>query len=227
MRRGLTPRARTSSAGLRRSVLEVGGHVVAVEEVDQRLRASARQCHHPATVLGRSDHRQWRDDLCSVPTGLAEVTGTTIDPAHQVELGVLGNGVVDGSVQGLCATGATPIDQRPDRVHHGQLASDVVRLPHLRGDRRSVVGAVRLRIIAAVHHRPTERQMDEVGTAIAGPRTVVAKGRHPGDHNIWIDLANCLLIRSELVDDWFRTRIEKEVGRGEQLQKRRATIFNR
>ena len=176
MRRCFASRPSAGSARLWRRLFEVGGHVVLVEEVDQRLRASTRQRHDPASVLGRTDHRQRRDDLGGVTASLAEVAGASVDPAHQIELGILGHRVVDGGVQRLHAARSVTINQCRDGIHAGQFASDVIRLPHLRRDWRSVVGAIRLRVVAAVHHRTTERQVHEVRASILSPGSRVTEG---------------------------------------------------
>ena len=184
MRRCLTPRASVRAPTLGRLILQVGRHPVAIEEVDQRLRASAWQRHHPAPILGRTNHRQRRHLLHRMAAGLAVEASPPVDPTHQVELSVLGHRIMHGAMQRLHPPRPLPVNQRPNRVDADHLPCDVVGLPDLRSNRRRVIGAVGLRVVATVHHRPAQGQMHQIGAAIVGPRAVVAKRRHARDDQI-------------------------------------------
>ena len=178
MRRRLAPRARARPARLRRFVAQICGRIVLIEEVDQRPRTPARQRHHPAPVLGRADRWQRRHPLGRVPAGLPVEAGGAVDPVHQVQFGVLRYRVVHGAVERLHPPVPLAVDQRRDDIHADLFARDVVRVPHLRRDRRRVVPAVRLGVVAAVHHRPAQREMGQIRAAITGPRPIVAERRH-------------------------------------------------
>ena len=54
------------------------------------------------------------------------------------------------------------MDQRGEDAHHHLVAGDVVGMPKLRCDRWQVVMLGRIRIIAAIHHDPAQRQVDQV-----------------------------------------------------------------
>ena len=159
--------------------------------------------------------------------GLAVEAGASVDPRHEVEFGVLGDGVVDGGVQRLGAAGAAAVDQGGDRVHHGEFAGDVVGLPHLRGDGRGVVGSVGLGVVAAVHHGAAEGEVDEVGAAIVGPGSVVAEGGHARDDDVGVGLADGVLVGAVGVDVGLGAGVEEEVGGGEQLQEGGAVVLGR
>ena len=179
VRRRLAAGARARAADLRGLVAQICGSVVLAEKIDQGLRAPAGERHHPAPVLGRADGRQRRDSLGRVAAGLAVEAGGAVDPIHQVEFGILRDRVVDGAMQRLHAPVPLAVDQGRDDIHADLLAGDMVRMPHLRRDRRRIVGPVRLGVVAAVHHRPAQRQMDQVRAAVVGPRPIVAERRHP------------------------------------------------
>ena len=52
------------------------------------------------------------------------------------------------------------VDQRGDDPGRQLLAGDVIGVPDLRRDRRRVVFEVRVRVVAAIHHDPAEREMN-------------------------------------------------------------------
>ena len=110
-----------------------------------------------------------------------------------------------------------PINQRPNRVDADHLPRDLVRLPHLRSNRRRVIRAVWLRVIAAVHHRPTQRQMHEVGAAIIGPRPVVAERSHPRDDQIRRASAQRVVIQPQPFPLAARRRIKQHIRRRQQI----------
>ena len=70
------------------------------------------------------------------------------------------------------------IEQRRDNGHGELLASDVVGVPHLGGDRRQIVLPVGGRIVATIHHDAPERQVHQVGALEVGPGAIVAEGGH-------------------------------------------------
>ena len=88
-----------------------------------------------------------------------------VDPVGSVGLGVLGHGLVDRSGKALAPAGVEPVLEGAHDRDGRDLARDLVRLPHLGRDRGRVVGALGRRVVAAVHHHATERQVDEVAAA--------------------------------------------------------------
>ena len=110
MRRGFAARAAARAALFGRAVVQIGGHIVALEEVDQLRRAGAPQRHHPAAILGRPDRWYGRNRFGGVAAGLAVECRRAVDPGHQVEFGIFRDGVVDGAGQRLGAPGAMAVD---------------------------------------------------------------------------------------------------------------------
>ena len=217
MRRRLPARACIRTARLRRIVLQIRCHPIAVEEVDQRLRAPPRQRHHPAPVLGRTNHRQRRHLLHRMAASLPVEPSSPVDPAHQVKLSILRYCIMHSAMQRLHSPRPLPINQRPNRVDADHLPRDLVRLPHLRSNRRRVIRAVWLRVIAAVHHRPTQRQMHEVGAAIVSPRPVVAERSQPGDNQIRRASAQRVIIQPQPFPLAARRRIKQHIRRRQQI----------
>ena len=70
---------------------------------------------------------------------------------------------------------AVAVDQCGDDAGRHLLAGDVVGVPDLGSNGRQVVVAARFGVVPAVHHRPTEGEVDEIGSAVVGPRPGVAK----------------------------------------------------
>ena len=134
-----------------------------------------------AAVLGLRDRGHGGDLLGRVPGGLAVQRAAPHHPVHEVELGALGDRLVDGAGEVLAPAGPVAAEDGGQHPDDELLAGDDVRLPGGRGDRRQVVVAVRQRIVAAVHDRSAEGQVDQVIGPVGRPRPVVAERRHPRD----------------------------------------------
>ena len=72
-------------------------------------------------------------------------------------------------------SGPPSIGERAEDSDDSGLSGDVIRVPHLRRDRRCLVSPCRMRIVAAVHHDATEREMNEIARLEFGPRAAVSK----------------------------------------------------
>ena len=215
--------------------LEVGAqrlvHAVCLEETrgDRgQLLACDRLDQDPPPVFRVGDRRHRRDDGGSVPAGLPVERDRPHHPAHQVELGALGHRLVHCTGEVLSLAGRASLHER-GRDHHRQLlARDVKGLPHLRCDRRKVVLSVRLRVVAAVHHRPAERQMHEIRALPFTPGPRVAERGHPRRDQ-------CRMVspqRLEPLEAVFRQeaewrRVEDDVGLPRQLAKGEAVVRGR
>ena len=69
---------------------------------------------------------------------------------------------MDGARNVLAFAGSLAMDERgKDRDIH-LITRDIIGVPQLRGDRRQIVMARRIGIVAATHHDPTQCQMDKV-----------------------------------------------------------------
>ena len=120
--------------------------------------------------------------LRRVPVGHPPHRHAPHHPVHDVEFGVLRHRLVHRHRHVLPLPAAMAVDQRGDDAGGKLLAGDVIGVPDLRRDRRRVVFQVGIGIVAAVHHDPAEREMDQVGALEILPRPVVAERRHARRH---------------------------------------------
>ena len=118
--------------------------------------------HEPATIFRMADARDAGHDLGRMPAGQAIERRPSHDPRHEVEFGVLGDGLMDRARDVLAKPGRPTFDERREDADQKLLARDVIGVPDLRGDRREVVFVGRIWIVAAVHHHAAEREMHEV-----------------------------------------------------------------
>ena len=157
--------------------------------------------------------------------GLAIERDSPHDPARQVELGALGHGLVDRAGEMLAPARRLSLHERRDDHHRHLLPGDVERLPHLGRDRGQVVDAVRPRVVAAVHHRPAERQMHEVGPFPVGPGARIAERRKARRDQGRVGFAQRLELQPEPGKVRPRSRVEQDVGRAGERSERCAVSF--
>jgi len=111
---------------------------------------------------------------------------------------------------------AFAVDQRGDDAGRHLLAGDVVSVPDLRRDRRRVVFEIGVRVVAAIHHRPAQRQVDEVGALEVLPRPVIAKRRNPrGDELRKARVQRRMVERQHLIERAAGC-VEENIGAAEQ-----------
>ena len=143
---------------------EIRRHPVTIEEgreIGAISRADAPG-HEPATILRMADARDAGHRLGGMPAGQAIERRSSHNPRHEVEFGVLGDGLMDCARDVLAKPGRSTFDERGEDADQKLLARDVIGVPDLRGDRREVVFVGRVWIIAAVHHHAAKREMHEV-----------------------------------------------------------------
>jgi len=159
-------------------------HAVALEQRDEALRLTrtrAQVGHHPPAVLGVRDGRVRRDGFTGVTAGLAQHRSAAHHPRHEVDLRRLRHRLVDGARQLLALPRPPAKQQRGDDGHGELLTGDVEGVPHLRRDRRQIVGAAWRGVVAAIHHHAPEGEVHQVRVLEVGPRAVIAERRHPRD----------------------------------------------
>ena len=170
--------------GIRRRRLQIRLHAVFRQQRHQVLQIARTHAvrDEPAPVLGMADARRMVRRLRRVPVGHPPDRHAPHHPVHDVELGVLRHRLVHRHRHVLPLAGAMAMDQRRDDAGGKLLAGDVIGVPDLRRDRRRVVFQVRIGIVAAVHHDPAQRQMDQIGALEILPRPVIAERRHARGH---------------------------------------------
>ncbi len=136
----------------------------------------------PASVLRMTNARRVIGEFGRVAIGQPPQRHPPHDPIHDVLLGVLRHRLVDRDRHILPLAALLAVDQRGDDPGRQLLAGDVIGMPDLGRDRRRVVVEVGVGIVAAIHHDPAERQVDQVRTLEILPRPVIAERRHPRGH---------------------------------------------
>ena len=139
-------------------------------------------------------------------------------PVHDVELGVLRHRLVHRHRHVLPLPAAMAVDQRRDDAGGKLLAGDVVGVPDLRRDRRRVVFQIRIGIVAAVHHDPAKREVDQVGALEILPRPIVAERRHARRHQRRKARAQRGAIQSQCLVQRAAARIQQHVRAFQQAQ---------
>src|ERR1700684_1927734 len=134
-----------------------------------------------------------------MPAGQAVERRPPHNPRHEVEFGVLGDGLMDRAGDVLAKAGSPTFDERREDADQKLLARYVIGVPDLRGDRWEIVFVGRVWIIAAVHHHAAKREMHEVGSFKAAPWPVIAKGRHPRDDERGRALSEQIARKAELL----------------------------
>ncbi len=206
-----------ASAFRRRHGLDIEAlpEAVPVEELQQLLavvRAIAQVRHHPAAVLRVDDRRARRNAFARVAAGLAHHQRAPHDPRHEIDLGGFRHRLVHRARDELAFARAEAIEQRSDEREGKLLAGDVIRVPHLRRDRRQVVLAARIGVVAAIHHDAAEREMNQVRRLEIRPRTVIAERRHARMDQRGEFLRDRILAHAELVELALRRGFEQDVG---------------
>ena len=169
MRRLFVRRSRPGDIARARVARAFGGakirrHPVTIEEgreIGAISRADAPG-HEPATILRMADARDAGHRFGRMPAGQAIERRPPHNPGHEVEFGVLGDGLMDCARDVLAKPGRSTFDERGEDADQKLLARYVIGVPDLRGDRREVVFVGRVWIIAAIHHHAAEREMHEV-----------------------------------------------------------------
>ena len=143
---------------------EIRRHPITIEEgreIGAISRADAPG-HKPATILRMADAWNAGHRLRGMPAGQAIERRSSHNPRHEVEFGILGDGLMDCAGDVLPKAGRSTFDKRGEDADQKLLARNVICVPDLRGDRREVVLVGRVWIIAAVHHYAAKREMHEV-----------------------------------------------------------------
>ncbi len=158
----------------------------------------------------------WFGSLGGVAAGQPPQRHPPADPVHQILLGVFRYRLVDRERDVLPLAAALAVDQRGDDPGCQLLAGDVIGVPDLRRDRRRVVFEIRIGIVAAIHHRPAQGEVDQVRALEVLPRPVVAKRRHPrGDELRETRVERCVVEPEHLVER-AAAGVEQDVGAAEQ-----------
>src|SRR5262245_3393248 len=87
----------------------------------------------------------------------------------------------------------------------------MIGVPHLRRDRRKIVAASGLRIVAAIHHDATESQVDEVGALEVLPRSGVTEWCDAAVHEGRKAPSEIAAVQSQLRLQLARRGVEQEV----------------
>ena len=148
--------------------------------------------------------------------GLADDEDPSHHPRHEVDLGGFRYRLVDGTGQALAFPCPPAIEQRSDDRYRELFPGDVVGVPHLGGDWRQIVPAVRGRIVAAVHHDAAESEVHQVRCLEVRPRAVVTKGRHPRHDEGGKLPQQCLSVQTQPVELSPRRGLQKHVGGRDQ-----------
>ena len=201
-------------------LLQIGRHAVALEEGNEiRLVAGADQPGDvPAAVLGVADVRRPARRLGRVTAGLPIQRRAAHHPRHQVDLGRRRHRRMYRARNVLAFPGAVAMEQRGEDRDRVLLAGDVIRVPHLRRDRRQIVAVAGIGVVAAVHHHAAEREMDEVGGLVALPRSAVAERRHPRDDERREVARELLASEAERVVQAAAGGVEQDVGAAKQAE---------
>ncbi len=157
-----------------------------------------------------------------VAAGLAVKRGAPEDPLHHVQFGVFADRLVDRARQHLSFPGAAAVLQRADELVGELLARDVIGVPHLRCDRGQVVVPVRLWVIARVHHRTAQGEVDQVRTPVVSPRPGVTKRRHAGVYQPRKPLSQRVATETQAIEGAPARALEQHVGPLEEFLKARA-----
>ena len=70
------------------------------------------------------------------------------------------------------------MDQRSKDAHNHLVAGDMIGMPKLRRDRWQIIMLRWIRVVAAIHHDPAQRQMNQVRCLVILPGPFIAEGRH-------------------------------------------------
>ena len=201
---------------------QIRRHPVSIEEgreIGAVSRADAPG-HEPAAIFCLANTRDAGDILGRMSAGQAIERRSSHNPRHEVEFGVLGDGFMDRTRNVLAKPGCLTFKESGEDADQKLLARYVVGMPDLRGNRREVVFVRRVWIIAAVHHHAAEREMHEVRSLEAAPRTIVAKRRHPRDDERGKAFGERLGRKAELLIESAAARIQEDVGSRQQSQHR-------
>ena len=206
--------------GIRGRRLQVGLGVVFGQERDQVVQVARPDAvgDVPAAILGVADGRAVIGRFRRVAAGQAPERHAAHDPVHDVELRVLGDRLVHRDRHVLALAVAMAGDQGGDDAGGELLAGDVVGVPDLRRDRRRVVFPARRRIVAAVHHHPAEREMDQVRPLEIRPRPIVAKRGDAGGDQFRETGVERRAIEAEHLVERAATGIEQDVRAVQQAQ---------
>ena len=154
-----------------------------------------------------------------MPAGLPQERLPRVDPVGMVQLGILGDCLVDRGGQRLPLPGGVAVEERPDDGHDGDLACHVVGVPHLRRYRRGVVGTgYGVGVVAAVHHYPAQREMDEVRRFVLAPRPGVAERRDPHPDQPRVRPLRRLVGDAEPVEVAAWRRLQEDVAARQQIE---------
>ena len=172
----------------------------------------------PATVLGVADTRRMVRRLRRVAIGHPPDRHAPHHPVHDVELGVLRHRLVHRDRHVLPLAAAMAMDQCGDDAGRELLAGDVIGVPDLRRDRRRVVFQIGIGIVAAVHHDPAERKVDQIGALEILPRPVIAERRHARGHQRRETCVQRGAVQSQRLVQRAATCVEQHVGAFQQAQ---------
>jgi hypothetical protein len=148
--------------------------------------------------------------------GLAQHGYASHHPRHEVDLGGFRHRFVDRARQLLPLPRPPAKQQRGDDGHGELLTGDVEGVPHLRGDRRQIVGAAGRGIVAAIHHHAPECQVHQVRALEVGPRAMVTERGHPRDDQGGTLLHQRVRAEPAPVELAPRHRLQQHVGGGDQ-----------
>ena len=206
--------------GIGRRRLQIGLRAVFRQQRHEVLQVARAHAvgDEPAPVLGVANARRMVGEFGGMPVGQPPQRHPPHHPVHDVLLGVLRHRLVDRHRDVLPFAAALAVDQRGDDAGRQLLAGDVIGVPDLRRDRRRVVFEVRVGVVAAIHHHPAEREMDQVGALEVGPRPVIAERRHPRGHQRREACVERGAIEAQRLVERAAARVEQDVGAAEQAQ---------
>jgi hypothetical protein len=204
--------------GFGRRGLEIGLRIVFAQqrhEVLQVARAHPMR-DEPAPVLGVANAGRVVRPFGRMTAGEPPKRHPPTDPVHQILLGVLRHRLVDRQRDVLPLAAALAVNESGDDAGRHLLAGNVIGVPDLRCDRRRVVFEIGVGVVAAIHHRPAEREMDQVRALEILPRPVIAKRRHARRHQCRKLRVERRVVEAERLVQRAATGVEQDVGAAEQ-----------
>ncbi len=172
----------------------------------------------PAPVLGVADARAVVRAFRRMAAGQPPQRHPPTDPVHQVLLGVLRHRLVDRDRHVLALATALAMDQRGDDPGRHLLAGDVIGVPDLRRDRRRVVFEIGVGVVAAIHHRPAQGEVDEVRALEVLPRPVIAERRHARGDELREARVERHVVEPQHLVERAAARVQQDVGAAEQAE---------